>query len=59
MKPFLVLVYINYMNTVAKAHLAVFLQLTIFTADCLHNPIQMVGIENIWELHTLTVINSY
>ena len=37
------------MNTVAKAHLftAVFLQLTIFTADCLHNPIQMVGIENI------------
>ena len=31
---------------------------TIFTADCLRYPIQMVGIETIWELHTLTVINS-
>ena len=51
------IVYISYMNTVAKAHLftAVFLQLTIFTADCLrHNPIQMVGIENI-----LLLVYSY
>ena len=30
-------------------------QLSIFTADCLHHPIQMVGIE---ELHTLPVMNS-
>ena len=26
--------------------------------DCLPHPIQMAGIETIWELHTLTVINS-
>ena len=32
--------------------------LSIFTADCLRHPIQMVGIETIWELHTLSVINS-
>ena len=52
--------YISYVNTVAKAHLfsALFSQLTIFTADCLCHPIQMVGIETIWELHILTVINS-
>ena len=55
------IVYISYVNTVAKAHLftAVFSQLTIFTADCLHHPIQMAGIETIWELHTLIVINSW
>ena len=52
------LVYISY---VAKACLftAVFSQLSIFTADCLHHPIQMAGVETIWELHTLPVINSY
>ena len=41
---------------------AVFWQLSTFTADCLRHPIhpiQMVGIETIWELHTLTVINSW
>ena len=32
--------------------------LSIFTADCLRRPIQMAGIETIWELHTLTVMNS-
>ena len=37
------LVYISYVNAVAKACLftAVFSQLTIFTADCLSNPIQI------------------
>ena len=57
MKPFQVLVYINY---VAKACLftAVFSQLSIFTADCLRHPIQMAGIETIWEFHTLSVIYS-
>ena len=30
----------------------------IFTADCLRHPIQMAGVETIWELHTLPVINS-
>ena len=45
MKPFYVLVYFSYLSTVAKACLftAEFSQLTIFTADCLHHPIQMVG----------------
>ena len=38
---------------------AVFSQLTIFTADCLHHSIQMAGIETIRELHTRTVINSW
>ena len=33
--------------------------LSIFTADCLRHPIQMAGVETIWELHTLTVINSW
>jgi len=33
-------------------------QLSIFTADCLHHPIQMAGVETTWELHTLSVINS-
>ena len=32
--------------------------LRIFTADYLRHPIQMAGIETIWELHTLPVINS-
>ena len=31
--------------------------LSIFTPDYLPHPIQMAGIETIWELHTLTVIN--
>ena len=31
----------------------------IFTADCLQHSIQMMGIETIWELHTLPVINSW
>ena len=45
---------------VAKACLftAVFSQLSIFTADCLRHPIQMAGVETIWELHTLSVIYS-
>ena len=49
-----------YISYVAKARLftAVFSQLSIFTADCLRHPIQMVGVETIWELHTLPVINS-
>ena len=57
MKPFQALVYIS---CVAKARLfaAVFSQLSIFTADCLRHPIQMAGVESIWELHTLPVINS-
>ena len=52
MKPFYVLVYISH---VAKARLfiAVFSQLSIFIADCLRHPIQMAGVETIWELHTL------
>ena len=47
-------------SCVAKARLftAVFLQLSIFTADCLRHPIQMAGVETIWELHTLSVIYS-
>ena len=32
-----------------------FSQLSIFTADCVCHPIQMAGVETIWELHTLTV----
>ena len=46
------LVYISCVNTVAKARLctAVFLQLTISTADCLRHPIQMAGIETIQEV---------
>ena len=32
--------------------------ISIFTADCLCHLIQMAGVETIWELHTLTVINS-
>ena len=55
------LVYISYVNTVAKAcpFTAVFSQ-TMFTADCAApcHPIQIAGIETIWELHTLIVINS-
>ena len=52
--------YISHVNTVAKARLftAEFSQLSIFTADCLRHPIQMAGIETIWELHTLIVMNS-
>ena len=48
-----------YISYVAKARLftAVFSQLSIFTADCLHHPIQMAGVETIWELHTLSVIS--
>ena len=37
---------------------AVFSQLNIFTPDCLRHPIQMAGVETIWELHTLSVIYS-
>ena len=57
MKLFQALVYISYL---AKARLftAVFSQLGIFTADCLCHPIQMAGVETIWELHTLSVICS-
>ena len=29
--------------------------LSIFTADCQPHPIQMVDVETIWELHTLTI----
>ena len=47
-----------YISYVAKAHLSTAV-LRIFTADCLHHPIQMAGIETIWELHTLSVINSW
>ena len=49
-----------YISYVAKACLftAVFSQLSIFTADCLRHPIQMAGVETIWELHTLSVINK-
>ena len=52
--------YISRVNTVAKARLftAEFSQLSIFTADCLRHPIQMAGVETIWELHTLIVMNS-
>ena len=32
--------------------------ISIFTADCLRHPIQMAGVETMWELHTLTVMNS-
>ena len=50
-----------YISYVAKARLftAVFSQLSIFTADCLRHPIQMEGVEAIWELHTLSVIYSW
>ena len=49
-KPFKVLVYMNYVNTAPKARLfsAVFLQLNIFTADCLRHAIHMAGVETIW-----------
>ena len=55
------LVYITYVNMVAKARLftAVFSQLTAFTADCLCHHIQMAGIETIWKLHTLIFMNSW
>ena len=33
--------------------------LSIFTAFCLHHPIQMASIETIWELHTLTSSSCY
>ena len=33
--------------------------ISIFTADCLLHPIQMAGVETIWELHTLIVMNSW
>ena len=33
--------------------------LNIFTATYLRHPIQMTGFETIWELHTLTVMNSW
>ena len=46
-------------DNTALCGFAVFSQLTIFTADCLRHPTQMAGIETIWELHTLTVINSW
>jgi len=39
--------------------LSLFSQLSIFTADCLRHPIQMAGVETIWELHTLSVIYSW
>ena len=47
-----------YISYEAKARLftAVFSQLSIFTADCLRHPIQMAGVETIWELHTLSVM---
>ena len=50
-----------YISYVAKARLftAVFSQLSIFTADCLRHPIQMAGVETIWELHTLSLDISY
>ena len=50
-----------YISNVEKVRLftAVFSQLSIFTADCLHHPIQMAGVETISELHTLSVINSW
>ena len=35
-----------------------FSQFSIFTADCLRHPIQMAGVETIWELHTLPVITN-
>ena len=51
---------ISHVNTVAKARLFTteFSQLSIFTADCLRHPIQMAGVETIWELHTLIVMNT-
>ena len=45
--------------TLAPKWLHVKYLLNIFTADCLRHPIQMVGIETIWELHKLPVINSW
>ena len=49
------------MNTVGKARLftAEFSQLSIFIADCLRHPIEMAGIETVWELHTLIVMKSW
>jgi len=49
-----VLLYISY---VAKAP-SLLSQFSIFTADCLCHPIQMAGVETIWELHTLPVIGA-
>ena len=43
----------------ASLFTAVFSQLSIFTTDYLRHPIQMVGVETIWELHTLSVIYSW
>ena len=46
-----------YLNTVANAlaFTAMLSQLIISTADCPH---QMAGVETVWELYTLTVMNS-
>ena len=33
--------------------------ISIFTADCLCHPIQMAGVETIWKLHVLIVMNSW
>ena len=38
---------------------AVFSQLSVFTADCLRRTVQMAGVEMIWELHTLTIMNFW
>ena len=32
--------------------------LSTFSADCLRHPMQMVGLETIWELHTLIYCNK-
>ena len=50
-----------HISYVAKARLftAVFSQLSKFTADYLRHPIEMAGVETIWELHTLSVIYSW
>jgi len=44
-------------KAVAKPHrfTAMFSKLSTFTADCLRHPIQMPGVETIWEFHTLTL----
>ena len=34
-------------------------QLSIVTADCIRHPILMAVIETTWDLHTLTVVNSW
>ena len=50
----LVLVIINYNE--GYLFTAVFSQLRIFTADCLLHTVQiLLGIETVWELHTLTI----